>query len=127
MGMLNSKEYTVNVHTVKKHVVRENGYVVDGTGCTGVCQRNKEICVEIYMTENCFICEYAYEVAAWIRSRFPQVAVRMINLSTTDEEIPDAVFATPTYLLNGHVWSLGNPSLQQVTEKLQGLLQKTDV
>ena len=31
---------------------------------------------------------------------------------------PDNVFATPTYLLDGQRWSLGNPSSQQVRDLL---------
>ena len=35
-------------------------------------------------------------------------------LHNRPEQIPEAVFATPTYLLNGRVWSLGNPSHAQI-------------
>ena len=42
----------------------------------------------------------------------------MVDMETTTEAIPEAVFATPTYLLNGRVWSLGNPSPAKVQETL---------
>lgn len=76
------------------------------------------ISVDIYIAQHCFNCAYAYEIADEIREHFPHVHVRLIDLHTTTEPIPEAVFATPTYLLNGRVWSLGNPSLQQVHETL---------
>lgn len=68
----------------------------------------------IYVNRYCANCSYALEVAAYIRIHFPQVEVRVIDLETTAEPPPDAVFATPTYLLDGRVWSLGNPSRQQI-------------
>lgn len=77
--------------------------------------------VEIYVSEHCFVCEYAYEVAAAIRQDFPTVAVRIIEINTPQTVVPDVVFATPTYLLNGKVWSLGNPSPEVVTETLSAL------
>ena len=67
----------------------------------------------IYVAEHCPICHYAFEVADDIRQRFPDVNLRIVDLETADEEIPERVFATPTYLLNGRVWSLGNPSAAQ--------------
>jgi len=74
--------------------------------------------VDIYVAEHCMTCAYAYEVADTIRAEFPGVDLRVINLSRTSEAIPDAVFATPTYLLNGRLWSLGNPSPEDVQERL---------
>lgn len=85
---------------------------------------HRAIRVEIYVAENCAICEYARKVADSIRVGFPAVDLRIINLSRTTETIPDAVFATPTYLLNGRLWSLGNPSAQDVQERLSLALER---
>jgi len=80
------------------------------------------ICVDIFIAEHCFVCEYSHEVAAFIRGKFPQVSVRMINMADPQSEIPEVVFATPTYLLNGKLWSLGNPSNEEVLSKLRDML-----
>ena len=74
--------------------------------------------VTIYVIEHCGNCAYAYEVAAGIRRDYPCATVRIVDLANPQEPVPDSVFATPTYLLDGRVWSLGNPSLQQVREAL---------
>ena len=66
--------------------------------------------LDIYVAPHCHICDYAYEVAETIRQQYPQVQVRIIDLHTTPEAIPEIVCVTPTYLLNGQMWSLGNPS-----------------
>ncbi|MEZ4612544.1 MAG: hypothetical protein R2838_20260 [Caldilineaceae bacterium] len=31
-----------------------------------------------------------------------------------DAVVPEVIFATPTYLLDGRVWSLGNPSAEKI-------------
>jgi hypothetical protein len=77
--------------------------------------------IAIYVAQHCPVCAYAYEVADWIRARYPQVQIRLVDMATTEEEIPEVVFATPTYLLNGRVWSLGNPSHEQITTTLHDL------
>ncbi|MFN8491848.1 MAG: hypothetical protein U0350_29880 [Caldilineaceae bacterium] len=80
------------------------------------------ILLTIYVAEHCPNCRFAYEVAELVRATFPQVQVRLVDLPSATEPIPEVVFATPTYLLNGRVWSLGNPSFQQVTTTLHQLL-----
>ncbi len=75
----------------------------------------------IYVAQHCETCAYAHEIANLIRSRFPQVSVRLIDVETSGEEIPEAVFAIPTYLIDGRVWSLGNPSPQQALDMFAGL------
>ena len=82
-----------------------------------------DINVDIYVAAHCIICDYSYEIADYIREQFPQVSLRLIDIEAASEPIPEAVFATPTYMLNGRVWSLGNPSPVQVSEKLQDLME----
>ena len=77
--------------------------------------------VDIYVSQYCANCAYAAEIALLIQRDFPAVAVRLIDLANLQEAAPDNVFATPTYLLDGRLWSLGNPSPQQVHELLSKL------
>jgi hypothetical protein len=74
--------------------------------------------VTIYVAQHCRTCDYSYQVAEDIQRDFPDVNVRIVDLEHTTEMVPEAVFATPTYLLNGLVWSLGNPSPAKVEETL---------
>jgi hypothetical protein len=48
--------------------------------------------------------------------------VRLVDIQGSQEKIPEAVFATPTYLLNGRLWSLGNPSLEKIYETFQNFI-----
>lgn len=77
--------------------------------------------VAIYVLPDCGNCEYAREIAALIQREFPQVEVAVVDLANPAEPVPDAVFATPTYLLDGRLWSLGNPSPEEVRERLNQL------
>jgi hypothetical protein len=74
--------------------------------------------LDIYVMEHCDNCRYAVEMAAWIAQQYPKVVVQVIYLEHTTAPIPESVFATPTYLLDGRVWSLGNPSHAQVVQTL---------
>jgi alkyl hydroperoxide reductase subunit AhpF len=76
----------------------------------------------IYVSMHCPVCEYAFEVAAIIRHNFSKVQVCLIDIHGMQEIIPEAVFATPTYLLNGRLWSLGNPSLEKIYETFQNFV-----
>ena len=70
--------------------------------------------LSIYVSAHCMTCVYAHEVAANIRRDYPQVDVRVIDVHQPDAVVPEAIFATPTYLLDGRVWSLGNPSAEKI-------------
>ncbi len=77
--------------------------------------------VSIYVVAHCSNCDYAATVADQIRGEYPHIAVALIDLADAQEPIPEAVFATPTYLLDGRLWFLGNPSPDQVRARLSSL------
>ncbi|MEZ4732520.1 MAG: hypothetical protein R3E79_35890 [Caldilineaceae bacterium] len=78
----------------------------------------------IYVSKYCQTCLYAYEVAEQIRCDFPAVDVRLVDVHETEAAIPELVFATPTYLLDGRVWSLGNPSPEKVNKTFRNLKEQ---
>ena len=80
--------------------------------------------LEIFIEQGCTNCEYARGMAAWVRDRFPQVEVRLIDLTDGERVRPADVFAVPTYQLNGRTISLGNPSQEDLSAKLQVVLDR---
>lgn len=64
--------------------------------------------LEIVIAEECPGCAEARAIAREMQARFPALAVDLIELDGT-RPVPSGVVATPTYLLNGRVISLGNP------------------
>lgn len=81
------------------------------------------ISLQIFVTDHCTNCQYSYEIADIVRRDFPEVNLEIVNMADPSADIPDVVFATPTYLLNGRVCSLGNPSHDQVQETFGELIQ----
>ena len=66
--------------------------------------------LEIYVAPDCFGCEVARDLAGVVRGLgWPHLEVRLLDLSAPETIRPPAVFAVPTYVLDGRVISLGNP------------------
>jgi len=64
--------------------------------------------LEIYVSNHCFNCQEALQIAAEAR-QIPHLEVSVISLDDAAEPIPAKVVAVPTYLLDGQTVSLGNP------------------
>ena len=67
----------------------------------------------VYIITGCANCEFARELAAEAGRAYPALRVQVLDLSQVADP-PDTVFATPTYLLDGKVISLGNPDPQEL-------------
>ncbi len=70
--------------------------------------------LEVYVDERCFGCERSLELADYIRQRFPQVAVHVIDSASLDGVYSHLVAATPTYIMDGDTIFLGNPSADEL-------------
>lgn len=73
--------------------------------------------LEIYISDNCWSCEESQRIASRVRQEYSGVEVELIDLDSQAK--PSYVFAVPTYVLDGTVISLGNPSFEELGEKLQ--------
>jgi hypothetical protein len=71
--------------------------------------------LKIFVREDCSGCVEAQRIAAWVTRDFPQLEVELIDIGQPHASVPEAVFATPTYMLNSRIVSLGNPSPAEVT------------
>ncbi len=65
--------------------------------------------LKVFVATGCRVCRYSLELAEQVRAQFPTLRVEVVNLSDPAAERPEAVFAVPTYLLDGSVLALGNP------------------
>lgn len=74
--------------------------------------------LEVYVTRHCRNCEFARKLSRFLDEEYTGLDVVIIDLeiaqATSRDAIPEEIFATPTYLLNGRVWSLGNPSPEKI-------------
>ena len=80
--------------------------------------------LEIYVERGCMLCGRSLELADYVRGKYPAVAVRVIDAADEAGERCDLVVATPTYILNGARFSLGNPSRSALERAILSLLQK---
>lgn len=75
--------------------------------------------LEIFVSPHCLGCATAVRLAARVEALSAlDVDVRIIDLSAPGSVRPPAVFAVPTYLLNGTVISLGNPEENWLMDRL---------
>ena len=66
--------------------------------------------LEIYVQEGCFGCQRSFELAERARGAFPEMQVEIVDIGSTDGVYRSQVAATPTYILDGEIIALGNPS-----------------
>jgi thiol-disulfide isomerase/thioredoxin len=70
--------------------------------------------LKIFVTEHCSGCVEARRIAAEVVQNYPHLRVEVIDLNAPEAIVPEAVFATPTYMLNQRIVCLGNPSPAEV-------------
>ncbi len=75
----------------------------------------KNLTLHIYVTDDCWSCRETGRIVADVAPYFPEAA---IDLRPLDAAAPDDVFAVPTYVLNGRVIFLGNPTREELSQKL---------
>ncbi len=66
--------------------------------------------LEIYVQEGCFGCQRSFELAERARGAFPEMQVEIVDMRSTDGVYRSQVAATPTYILDGEIISLGTPA-----------------
>ena len=73
--------------------------------------------LDVYISEVCWSCDEARHIVADIKPLFSDIAMELRDIG--DERRPDHVFATPTYVLDGRTIFLGNPTREQLQQKLE--------
>lgn len=81
--------------------------------------------LDIFIEPNCDNCRRGLEIAADVRRRLPDVEVRVIDITDPGSDPPDRVFAVPTYLIDGRIYSLGNPDLERLLTELESTQGRT--
>ncbi len=76
--------------------------------------------LDIYVAPGCPGCATARRLAVVLRDlALPDLDVRVVDLSDPDVVRPAAVFAVPTYVLDGRLLSLGNPEEAWLIDRLR--------
>jgi len=77
--------------------------------------------LDVYISDNCWSCDETRQLVADIEPQFPGVTIELRDFD--DDRRPSKVFATPTYVLNGRTIFLGNPTREQLQQKLIAALR----
>lgn len=79
----------------------------------------------VYISEDCWSCAETQRIVAEVAPQFPDVKVMILDTATN--QMPDSVFAVPTYVLNDRVIFLGNPTRAELVDKLLRACQTVNV
>ena len=74
--------------------------------------------LRIYVARHCESCVEALRLAEEVRRKYTFVNVEVIDLDAEDGRNLDNVFSVPTYVLNGKIIALGNPSPVELERRL---------
>ena len=74
----------------------------------------------IYLSSSgCIPCSRARELGSALIDAYPEVQVELVDVGLlSPDEVPEAVVAVPTYVLDGVVISMGNPREATLREML---------
>lgn len=78
--------------------------------------------LQVYIADDCWSCQETRRIVEDVAPQYPAVLVEFLDMTVSDR--PDSVFAVPTYMLNGRVISLGNPTRHQLSQQLRNELYK---
>lgn len=78
--------------------------------------------LQVVITRDCANCGDALLLAQAVASIYPGLEVEIIDLE--QDEIPEPVFAVPTYLLDGRIISLGNPTQEGLEHHIEEALDR---
>ena len=74
--------------------------------------------LRIFVAEDCPNCTEARTIAARVEQDYPSLAVEVVDIGDEQSVVPDVIFATPTFMLNDRVVSLGNPKFADIASLL---------
>ena len=76
-------------------------------------------CLDVYVADDCRACDESRRLAGIVAERYPTIRVRIVNLSEPKSDLPEAVVAVPTFVLDDGVLHLGNPREDWLLKELE--------
>ncbi len=77
--------------------------------------------LRVYVADDCPASPTARRCAEWLREQAPEIPVELIEIGVPGTVVPPTVFGTPTYTWNERMLFLGNPSDQELLERVRSL------
>jgi hypothetical protein len=73
--------------------------------------------IRVFIDEHCLGCQRAQELVEQVQASDLSADIGAV-LVDEGAEIPDSLFALPTWYVDGKIWMLGNPSLEELKKFL---------
>ena len=83
---------------------------------------NEQVTLRVYVKHGCETCDRARKIAHLVDEEFPKVSVEIVDMNESQPQRDD-VFAVPTYVLEDHVLSLGNPQESDLRDEINAVLR----
>ncbi len=83
------------------------------------------VTLDVYVETGCLICSLSEELARRVEANYPQVVVRVMDGSSLAAVRVESIVAAPTFLINGHIFKLGNPSYDELREAVERTIRDT--
>ena len=77
--------------------------------------------LRIYVSAHCLGCNTAIQRAERLQALRPEVPVTVVDVEAPDADVPRKVIGTPIYTWNDRVVFMGNPSEQELLERVTEL------
>lgn len=77
--------------------------------------------LRIYISAHCFGYDTAVQRVEHLRALRPEIPVILVDIEAPDAAVPRQVIGTPIYIWNDLVVFMGNPSEQELLERLEKL------
>lgn len=80
--------------------------------------------LDIYISAHCRGCDRALELARRLRVFRPDIPLNIIDIDRPGSEVPQQVIGTPTYVWGGRILFMGNPSEEELLERIDGIYRR---
>ncbi len=78
--------------------------------------------LRIFVAGHCPNCTEARDIASALGRIYPELGVEVIDIDRPGVVVPELVFATPTYVLNDRIVSLGTPSMAELASWIEEVI-----
>ena len=77
--------------------------------------------LQIFVSQHCASCSHSLALARSVASYYPDVGVEVVDLDDPTSEKPTAVFAVPTFLLDGRLLCVGNQEARWIKGRIDAI------
>ncbi len=82
--------------------------------------------LRVYVSAHCLVCQTAILRAKQLQALRPELPVTVIDVEAPDADVPHNVIGTPIYTWNERVVFMGNPSDQELLERVTELCHDSE-